>query len=279
MLVQRNAVAAFVLALLAVGSVQASSTRLQSWCLPIVERDNEKIQCQIRTDNGAALAGASVSLHGDQRLKGRLERYSAEKYASAWYFILQDTGVTSAQLTTMTNAVRNLVSFEGKSCVAVATYSDVLLQRAQCGARKDQVERVLSEIQSSPPTEKPPALYKSARDALLRLSAVQAHRRALVILSNGANADTAVSEANVLSLAREKNIVIFALAFGDKIAGRPPNLWRLAEKTSGVGRDFTNQSLSDLSAFAPEFVELLENGFVLELSARDLPPTFDLTLS
>jgi hypothetical protein len=278
MLVQRNAVAAFV-ALLAVGSVQASSTRLQSWCLPIVERNNEKIQCQIRTDNGTALVGASASLHGGQRLKGTLERYSAEKYASAWYFILQDTGVTAAQLATMTNAVRNLVSFEGKSCVAVATYSDVLLQRAQCGARKDQVERVLSEIQSTPPTKKPPALYKSARDALVRLNAVQADRRALVILSNGANADTTVSEANVLSLAREKNIVIFALAFGDKIAGRPPNLWRLAEKTFGVGRDFTDQSSSALSAFTSNFVELLENGFVLELPANYLPMTSDLTIS
>ena len=212
------------------------------------------------------------------RLNGALESMDRQ-VTSAWYFILQLSGVTPAHLEKMANAVRNLATFEGKQCVAVATFSDSLVQRAQCSALKSEVNSVLREIQSTSPMKQRTALYKSVRDAILRLDAVQADRKAVVILSNGANEDDTVSEASVIELAREKNVVLFGLAFGDKSVGRPQNVWRLAEKTFGVGRDFSDQSSKDPSEFASNFADLLENGFVLKLRGRDLPSDAELTLS
>jgi hypothetical protein len=278
MLPLRTAAVALV-ALMAIGSAQGGNAKLQSWCVPFIESNGERIQCHLRTNDATAVVEATATLADGQRLKGTLTDYNSDKYTSAWYFLIQASGVTPAQIGQMSETVANLASFEGKQCVATATYSDSLFQRTQCGALKKQVGIALREIQSAAPAAPPPALYKSARDAILKLDAMKADRKALVILSNGANTDSSVTESEVVDLARARNVVIFGLSFGDRASGRPQNVWRLAEKTFGTGRDLSDQSAVDIAKFASTFPELLENGGVLTFDAKDLPQDAKVVLS
>ena len=278
MFLERNTAAALV-ALVTIGCAQAGNAKLHGWCVPLVEANGERIQCHVRSDDGTVLSEATATLAGRQRLKGTREDYNSDKYTSAWYFLIQNSGVTPAHLAKMSKAVGSLASFEGKQCVAMATYSDSLLQRTQCGAIKSQVERALRDIQSAPPSKRPAALYRSARDAISKLDALKADRKALVILSNGVDEDDTVTEANVASLARAKNIIIYGLFFGDRSSGRPQSVSSLAEKTFGISRDYSDQSAHDISSLASNFTELLENGVVLKFDAKDFPQDAEITLS
>lgn len=279
MFLDRRVAAAALLAFVTVACAHAGDSKLHGWCVPVVEGNDDTIRCHVRSDDGAALTEAAATLTSRQRLKGALDKYNSDKYISAWYFLIQQSGITPAHLEKMSNAVAALAGFEGKQCVALATYTDALLQRTQFGAFKSQVQNALRDIGSAAPSKQPAALYKAASDAIARLDAVTADRKALVLLSNGVNEDDAVTEKKVVDLARSKNIIIYGLFFGDRSIGRPQRVARLAEQTFGISRDFSDQSANDISSFAAKFTELLENGVVLKFDAKDFPQDAELTLS
>ena len=273
--------ASVALVLATAGCAQAAGTGLHVWCNPVVTWGKETIQCHVRSLEGNGPTEATATLASGRRLEGKLDSYSSGKHTTAWYFLIQQSGVTPAHLEKMTNAVGRLASYADNRPVAVATYTDSLEQHTQFGAFERQVEKSLLAIQFAPPStrKRPVALYKAARDAIYKFDSVRADRKVLVLLSNGVNDDGTVTEKDVIDLARKKDIIILGLIFGDKSIGRPQNVSRLAEQTFGIDGDFSDQSANAISSFASNYSAVLENGVVLTLNPRDLPEYAELTLS
>ncbi len=236
------------------------------------------MQCHVRSNDGNDPTNATVTSARGRKLRVVLDGYSSAKYTSAWYFLIQQSNVSPAQLAKMSKAARRLLSFQGNHSFAVATYTDSLEQRAEFSPFEGQIEKVLLDVQVAPPSARPPALYKAARTAIYELGTLSADRKALVLLSDGTNDDVTVTEKDVVELARKNNIVIYGLFFGGKNA-RPQNISRLAEQTFGTDRDFSDKSANDLSIFTSNFAQMLENGLVLTLDGRDLSQDDELTIS
>ena len=270
--------ASVAFALVGIGCAQASEAGLHVWCNTITQAEREEVQCQVRTNGGNDPIDATVTSANGRKLRAELDAYSSAKYTSAWYFLIQQSNVSSAQLARMGKAVRSFLSFKGNHTFAVATYTDSLEQRAEFSPFEGQMEKVLLDVQAASPSARPPALYKAARAAIYQLGTVNADRKALVLLSDGTNEDVTVTEKDVVDLARKNNIVIYGLFFGGKNT-HPNNISRLAAQTFGIDRDFSDNSKNDPSLFASNFAQVLENGLVLTIDGKDLSQDDELTIS
>jgi hypothetical protein len=265
-------------ALVGIGCAEASESALHVWCNTFTQAEREMVQCHVRSNDGNDPLDATVTSANGRKVRAVLDGYNSAKYTSAWYFLIQQSNVSSAQLAKMSNAVRSFLSFKGNHTFAVASYTGSVEQRPEFSPFEGQIEKVLLDVQVASPSARPPALYKAARAAIYQLGTVSADRKALVLLSDGTNEDDTVTEKDVVELARKNNIIIYGLFFGEKNA-RPQNISRLAERTFGIDRDFSDESPNDLSLFASNFAQILENGLVLTLDGKNLSQDDELTIS
>lgn len=265
-------------ALLTMLTAPAGAADLLATCTPQSETGGEKILCQLRTVSGARLQEVKA-VDGDGRpVPLSYEPYSWTSQRTAVYFLVQTSDLSAEQLRRVSQFLERAAAPVGKRIVGVATLDHSLTEKAALGAYRLNISRVVQEIASATPSRAYPELTDHLRDPVDKLAKVEAERRALVIVSDGASAANAGTERELSDLAREKGVAIYNLILSKTDRPQSAALNRIAEKSLGATRDLSGGSFAEVVKLATDVFELIENGGTVDISARGLPKDVELTL-
>lgn len=272
----------FVLAiLLLAGLMQANptpaeaQTSLKAVCQRAGDPAANEIQCDVRATDPVALSDLSATLAGGRRLEAKYEPFNHRVSSSSWLFLLQRTSHPKDAA----REVERLLRPEGKRTYGIVAFSDTIEELAPLGASAGALKEGLEAIGSR--TNAKTGLFASAYDAILKLAAHSADRRALVILADGRSDRDSRDASSVIELANQRNIVIHTFALTDRESGGNENrevLRRLATETGGRFVDAGTERKLSADTVAT-FTDVMENGGLLKLKATDLPNNEDLVLT
>lgn len=268
---------AFLLSLLLLATPAAAADLLTS-CAAKKDGASESIVCQLRSVSGATPQDIRA-VDGDGRaLTFTAEPYSWTDQRTAVYFIVQTSDLSADQLKRVSQFMERAAFPVGKRIVGVATLDHSFTEKAGLGAYRLNISRVVQEIADASPTRAYPEITDHLRDPIEKLAKVEAERRALVVVSDGASAANAGTEREIADLARDKGVAIYNLILSKTDRPQSAALGRIAERTHGVTRDAASASFADVVKLGSDIFNVIENGSVVTIAARGLPKEVEVTL-
>ena len=190
-----------------------------------------------------------------------------------------------SQLPTVRRSVRELLLALGPTdFVQIVQFNDHVSVLEDFSARRDALEAAIESFSSTGSTAVLNAVYRALREieAHARKERDESRRRAIVLLSDGVDTASLISEDAVLSEARRSRASVYSVGFGlspRRTAGflaaaqaRGAELLRALSRTTG-GRVIVPESIDDLQgAFAQVAYELRRQygfAYVSDNVARD----------
>ena len=199
------------------------------------------------------------------------------------FAVLVDGSVSmQSWLPTVRLAVRELLRALGPTdFVQIVQFNDRVSVLEDFSARRDALEAAIDRFSSTGRTAVLNALYRALREIEVhaRKERDESRRRAIVLLSDGVDSASLVSEDAVLSEARRSRASVYSVSFGRSLTsrltatlGRGAELLRELSRTTG-GRVIEPESIDDLQgAFAQIAEELRKQygfAYVSDNVARD----------
>lgn len=184
--------------------------------------------------------------------------------------ILLDTSSSMRQKLDLARraAVRFVRSLKRGDEVQVVEFNDRVLTLAEFTSDFDEVEAAIGETEVSGATSLYEAVYVSLKD-LARKSQEEMDRRAIVVLSDGADTRSLVGFENVKEQARKSDVIIYAISLRateddlkkDKYRNAKYELEVLARESGGIS--YAPEKLSDLAGVYEEIATELKSQYSL----------------
>ncbi len=158
--------------------------------------------------------------------------------------------------------------------IGLAAFDSDLALLAAIGSNPDAIRASAAKLAATGTTTE---LYRNALQAIRALASTPAHRRALLIMSDGLAEDRAYFHYDVVAAARAAGVTVFSIGYPSSV---PLSVWlqslrRLAEETGGLYTD-TGQEFELGQDFIPDALASLDRGGRLTM---DLKAAAELGLS
>ncbi len=264
---------------LVIGQAPAYADKLHTSCTTSVADEKEDIVCQIRSSSGKQPTSVSAELASGRDITGENEAYQWTKNRSAWYYIVQKTGASEDEFRRMVEFLGRAAFIVGRQSVGVGTFDDRLEERASLGSFRTQLDRVYRDMRNESPQAGTPSMLQAARDAIAKLKDHEADRKAIVLLVNGYSSGSGPSRQDIIDLARQNNIAIFTVYFGNEKNSPPEVLSALANETTGEQLNYAGLGIDEIQRNASEFAKKLENGSIMTIPAAGLPAEPEITFT
>jgi hypothetical protein len=168
-----------------------------------------------------------------------------------------------------------------RNLVGLDSFDNDLVELSPIGTPFAEARAKLADIKA---TGLGTRLYRRAIDAIEKLTAVKADRKALLIFSDGKDEDTGFTLDDLLKSAKENNIMIMAVGCPESPEGIPAlgNLERAAAETSGfyVQMDLPPQGGPQNPAnLAQSLLSSLDSGAEVVASLKDVAPDAELIVN
>jgi hypothetical protein len=175
--------------------------------------------------------------------------------------------------------IEKIVKIEGKRSFGVAAFGERFEESAKLGSTEAEIKKALGKIKFDKAART--TLYASIREAVQKLAAFPADRKALVVVSDGRSVQDSYAEKDAIDEARKNNVAIFSIAMtstSDNSANLVA-LRKLAEDTDGIFIDAGSSPPHALPGDkATKFYDFLENGGALRLKTTDVPQDSNLSI-
>ncbi len=254
----------------------AIAAPLQADCEATAVDKSEKIVCQIRAKSGRSLTDVAVSQVDGSPLAARLRPFNWVTDPVAYYFLVQTSGVSRGQMRRMGQFLQRTASPIGERIVGISTADGTLVEKAPLGTYRHTLDRIARSLTRSMPGEDDSVLMSSIDEAIENVSKKSADRKAVIVLSDAAPPDRGVNEDEIVRQARNNNISLYFISFGEDEKVPSGTLKRIGNQTSGGTFDVSNLSDSELLEFASSLLSMHESGFVAKIDASGLPQTYQL---
>jgi hypothetical protein len=259
-------------------AMPASAASITASCAPRGESGGEQIVCQLRSVSGETPQDIKA-VDGDGRaLQFTAEPYSWTDHRTAIYFVVQTSDLSAEQLRRVSTFLERAAFPVGKRIVGVATLDHAFTEKAALGAYRLNISRIVQEIADSSPSRAYPEITDHLRDPIEKLGKLEAERRALFLVSDGASAANAGTERELSDLAKEKGVAIYNLILSKTDRPQSAALNRIAEKSLGATRDLAGANNADVIKLGSDVFKLIENGSVVSIGARGLSKDVEVTL-
>ena len=252
---------------------------LVSHCKSVVEDDEERFHCQVRSTAGKELSNLSVTQEDGSALGFTIKPYSWTAHKTALYFLVQTGNVSSATLERFSKYLSRAAYPVGKQSMGIATAGEVFREEARLGSYRPKLSSIAYKIETMRPVKGKTVVLRSLTDAISKLANESADRKAIFVLAGANPPANGVDDVSVINQALSKNIAIYFVVQG-KSGEEPSSLLNdIANKTHGGVITITDLSKSDLLTNASRAPEHIENGSVLDVDATELPDTTTLKIS
>lgn len=256
----------------------ASANQLTASCKPKEQPSGERVICQLRSVSGETLSEVKAQDDTGRQLDLTAERYSWTRNRTAVYFLVQVSDINADQLRRVAQFLERAASPVGERKVGIATVDYGFTERAALGAFRLQVEREVQAIATASTSRAYPEITDHIREPLDKLAKIEADRRALVIVSDGASSAGSAKERELADFARSKEIMIYNVVVAKSDRPQSSVLNRLTERTDGASRDVSTGTSSDVTKLATDIFNLIESGSVVDIDAKGLPKETEITL-
>lgn len=252
---------------------------LVSSCRSLIDHDEEKFVCQLRSTAGKDLNNISVTQDDGTKLGFTSKPYSWAVHETAIYFLVQTAGVTNQQLERFSAYLSRAAFPVGKQAMGIALAGATFREKAKLGSYRPKLVSAAEDVGSMSPVEGDTVVLRSLSDAIQKLGQRSADRKAVFVLTDTDPPLNRVNEDDIINQARNKNVAIYFVVQGR--AGKSPSdiVANIADKTNGAVFDITSLSKSDLLDIASRAPERIENGVVLNIDATELVDDNTLTIS
>lgn len=269
--------AAFLASLMLLAT-PTNAASITSSCAPHSASGGEQIECQLRSVSGETPQDIKA-VDGDGRaLQFTTEPYSWTNQRTAIYFVVQTSDLSAEQLRRVSQFLERAAFPVGRRIVGVATLDHSFTEKAALGAYRLNISRIVQEIADASPSRAYPEITDHLRDPIEKLAKVEAERRALFLVSDGASAANAGTEREIADLAKEKGVAVYNLILSKTDRPQSAALNRIAEKSLGATRDLASAANADVIKLGSDVFKLIENGSVVSISARGLSKDVEVTL-
>jgi len=234
-----------------------------------------------------AVNATTVEADG-QSVKFDVVPYSLNPLNSTALLILVDTSVGSSRQPRTTTmevtkmAIAQIVNERPpRTQVGLYTFANDLTELAPMGSTSDLIKNKLMTIKADGLGTR---LYRRAMDAIEKLSAVDAQRKALLIFSDGKDEDTGYSLENLQQAAESAGIIVMALGCPETEQDIPAlgALERLVDQTKGFYAQLpvTAQGARPQlpAGFPTSVLDSLNGGGDIAVNLRDVPPGAAVTV-
>ena len=257
----------------------AIAAPLQATCEATEADQSEKVICQIRAKSGKALSDIEVTQVDGPPVSASLRPFNWVTDPVAYYFLVQTSGVSRNQMQRMGNFLQRTASPVGERIVGIGTADGALTEKAPLGTYRHTLDRIARSLTRLMPGEEDSALLSSVDEAIEKVAKRNADRKAIIVLSAANPPDRNVNEDELIRLARDNNVSLYFISFGED--GKLPSgtLRRIGNQTTGGTFDVSNLSDSELLEFASSLLSMHESGFVAKLNPSGLPETYQLVFT
>lgn len=203
--------------------------------------DARRLECDFwfQTLDKSDVRSVTARIVGGQALQpASFELYPRAGETSA-FLILVDTSNRHRELTVRANAddIRKMLLLSmgnAQNRFGIFTFDETFREEVPLGPADRPILRTKLDDLHARGMASP--IYRSAIDAIRKLVAYQAKRRALVLFSDGRAEDRNYTLENVITEARQNNVVIYGFGIAERPADTPylQSLTRLAEATHGL---------------------------------------------
>jgi len=252
---------------------------LRASCEATAADDSEKIFCQIRAKSGSALTDVEVSQVDGPPVSTRLRPFNWVIDPVAYYFLVQTSGISRGQMRRMGQFLQRTASPVGERIVGISTADGTLVEKAPLGTYRHALDLQARSLTRFMPGVDDSVLLSSVDDAIEKVSKSNADRKAVIILSAASPPDKGVNEDDIVRQARDNNISLYFISFGENDEAPSGTLKRIGNQTSGGTFDVSSLSDSELLEFASSLLSMHESGFVAKIDAAGLPQTYNLVVS
>ncbi len=249
---------------------------LQADCEATTVDKSEKIVCQIRAKSGRSLTDVEVAQGDGSPLAATLRPFNWVTDPVAYYFLVQTSGVSRGQMRRMGQFLQRTASPVGERIVGIGTADGALVEKAPLGTYRHTLDRIARSLTRSMPGEDDSVLMSSIDEAIEKVSKKSADRKAVIVLSDAAPPDRGVNEGEIVRQARNNNVSLYFISFGEDEKVPSGTLKRIGNQTSGGTFDVSNLTDSELLEFASSLLSMHESGFVAKIDASGLPQTYQL---
>lgn len=252
---------------------------LVSQCRSVVENEDEKFVCQLRSTSGKSLSSISVEQDDGSAVEFTSTPYSWVAHQTAIYFLVQTSEVTEAQLQRFANYLSRAAVPVGKQIMGLATAGAAFQERAELGSYRPRLQNAIGDIETMAPLSDKSVVLRSITDAVQKLSAQEADRKAIFILADPQPSSGGVDENNLINQAQNKDVAIYFIVAGKSGTKRSALIASIANKTNGGIINLTDETDSEVLTLGSKAPERIENGMVLKIGASELPETSTLRFS
>ena len=186
----------------------------------------------------AVLTATEVTCDG-KAVESRATPYADNPLNLSAMLILVDTSVGTSKLPRTTTIELNkqaiadiLNRSRPNNLIGLSAFANDLVELTPVGAPAADTHAALSKLKADGMGTR---IYRRAMDAIEKLSAVKADRKALLIFSDGKDEDTGYTLANVQDAAKKANVIVMAVGCPESAQDVPAlgNLERLGTESLG----------------------------------------------
>ena len=257
----------------------AKADALYSHCTSETENEAEYFKCQVRSQSGKTLSDVEVEVPSAEAPEFSSKSYSWVSNTSAFYFVVQTSGITGDQLWRMTQFLERSAYPVGKQAIGLATAGSNFTEEAAIGSSRLKLDNATRAMRRLVPSDNSTVILKSLEKAINKVADYDAERRAVVLLLDAGMEPSDLTESSAINQARRRNVAVYVIGFGSKDKELGSGLKRLGDKTQGGAYDMAELSTSDMQDFASKLSSKLENGQILKIKAAGLPQSSEIIVS
>lgn len=251
----------------------AAAAEVAASCQPVVTDGDEDIVCNVRTTGGDGLSALSVDIPDARRIDYELNIYSWADHPTAFYYVIETSGVSAAQLQRMTDFMEKAAQPVGRQLIGIASAGERFVEEAETGSSRSALGAAIRTLRSQEPATEPSVVLSSLRQAVRRASEATAERRAVVVLTGGSANLAGERESSLAEAARKAGVALYFISFGESGAGLPDSLQRLGQRTQGGSFDLSGASPEASADLAAKLPGYLQSGYLVRIDATGLPET------
>jgi len=186
-----------------------------------------------------AVVTATVVTCDGKAVESRATPYADNPLNLSAMLILVDTSVGTSKLPRTTTielnkqAIADILNHSRpNNLIGLSTFANDLVELTPVGAPVANTRAALSKLKADGMGTR---IYRRAMDAIEKLSAVKADRKALLIFSDGKDEDTGYTLANLQDAAKKANVIVMAVGCPESAQDVPAlgNLERLGAESLG----------------------------------------------
>lgn len=268
----------------------AGATEFDSRSTAITEEKTPEphLKFKYRLVPDAKVIAAAVTTGDGTVVESRATPYADNALNLSAMLVLVDTSVGTAKLPRAATLEVNkqiitdiLNKAQPRNLIGVSTFANDLVELTPVGAPISDSRAAVAKLKADGMGTR---LYRRAMDAIEKLAAVKADRKALLIFSDGKDEDTGYTLANLQDAANKANVMVLAVGCPESAQDVPAlgNLERLAAESSG----FYAQLPLDTKAggtrppdLAQALLGAVDGGGEVVASLKDVAPDAKVTVT